>query len=248
MIVYFSGTGNSRWAARRLAELTGERTWDITGGEPTPALQDEARIGLVFPIYAWGVPKPMRDFVQRLTVRAPYTFAVCTCGEEAGLAMKKLAARLPLDAALSLVMPNNYVAGAELEDEPTVRRKLAQADERIEAFARQVLAGERVYRVEEGPLAALKSGPVNFGFNRFAVSTRAFWVTDACVRCGRCAKDCPAGAIALENGRPVWSGQCFQCMRCINACPQQAIQYGKGTAGRKRYTIERYLKETGKEL
>ncbi|HIW93407.1 MAG TPA: hypothetical protein H9868_02585 [Candidatus Flavonifractor merdipullorum] len=33
----------------------------------------------------------------------------------------------------------------------------------------------------------------------------------------------------------------LQRLRCINECPRQAIQYGKATAGRRRYTIRAYL-------
>ena len=64
---------------------------------------------------------------------------------------------------------------------------------------------------------------------------------EQCNGCGLCAKYCPASAISLQNGKPVWKDQYYQCMRCINACPQQAIQYGKGTIKRRRYMIQDYL-------
>ena len=66
MIFYFSGTGNSRWAAEQIAALTGDETRDISRLEKTPEIRNERQIGLVFPIYAWGVPEPMLDFVKTL--------------------------------------------------------------------------------------------------------------------------------------------------------------------------------------
>ena len=63
----------------------------------------------------------------------------------------------------------------------------------------------------------------------------------SCNGCGLCMRNCPAHAITLRDGKPIWAAQCFQCLRCINECPQQAIQYGKSTAGRRRYTIREYL-------
>lgn len=243
MIFYFSGTGNSRWAAEQIAALTGDSAYDISTVKASPALRDETQIGLVFPIYAWGVPEPMLAFVKTLEKTDAFTFAVCTCGEEAGQAMKKLSRLYPLSSSYSLVMPNNYVIGSDVDDQRTARRKIAAAREEIQRLAREVTQRKPVYRVTEGSLAGLKSGVVNFGFNRFARSTKPFYTTDSCNGCGLCAKNCPAATITLVDGRPVWATRCYQCLRCINECPQRAIQYGKGTGNRGRYTMERYLKQ-----
>lgn len=238
MIFYFSGTGNSRWAAERIAALTGDEARDISRLANIPDLSKETRIGLVFTIYAWGVPEPMLTFVKTLGKPDAFSFGVCTCGEEAGLAMKKLARLYPLRSSYSLVMPNNYILGADVDDEQTVRQKIGAAETEIQAIAREVLAGKPVYRVHEGSLAGLKSGFVNFGFNRFARSTKPFRATDACNSCGLCARNCPASTISLINGKPAWGRQCYQCLRCINECPQRAIQYGNHTERRGRYTFQ----------
>lgn len=59
MIFYFSGTGNSAWAARQLARLTGDEACDITTLTQVPDLKACQQIGFVFPVYAWGVPEAM---------------------------------------------------------------------------------------------------------------------------------------------------------------------------------------------
>ena len=115
--------------------------------------------------------------------------------------------------------------------------------EEADTMAREIIQRKAVYRVEEGSLAKLKSGFVNFGFNKFARSTKAFFTEDSCNGCGLCARNCPAGTISLMNGKPAWGRQCYQCLRCIHECPQKAIQYGKGTEKRGRYTIGRYLQD-----
>lgn len=242
MIFYFSGTGNSRWAAQQIAERIGDTTMDLSGLQQIPDLQSETRIGLVFPVYAWGAPEPILSFARQLVKGKAFTFGVCTCGSEAGHAMKKLAAVFPLDSSYSLVMPNNYIVGSDVDDAQTVQQKLDAARRAIETLSGEICRQEKVYRVEEGSLAALKSSIVNFGFNRFARSTKQFYATDACNGCGLCAKHCPASTITLADGNPVWGDACYQCLRCINECPQTAIQYGKDTETRGRYTIDRYLK------
>lgn len=240
MIFYFSGTGNSHWAAQTLAESLGDTAKSILDGT-VPDLTGEARVGLVFPIYAWGVPEPMLDFVKTLPKTDCFTFGLCTCGADAGLAMKKLAKYFPLDSSYSLVMPNNYVVGSELDSPEEVRQKLAAAGDRLNVIADEISRRKRGYQVEEGKLAFLKSSLINKGFNGYARSTKPFFVTDRCVGCGQCAALCPTKTITLADGKPRWGDKCYQCMACINRCPQQAIQYGKGTANRCRYCIEDYL-------
>ena len=68
------------------------------------------------------------------------------------------------------------------------------------------------------------------------MSTKPFHADDSCIHCGKCASVCPAGAITMVEGRPVWTkNKCLKCCGCINRCPVSAIQYGKRTASRGRY-------------
>ena len=240
MIFYFSGTGNSCWAAQTLAESLGDTAKSILDGT-IPNLTGEARVGLVFPIHAWGVPEPMLDFVKKLPKTDAFTFGLCTCGADAGQAMKKLSKIFHLDSSYSLAMPNNYVVGSELDAPEEVREKLAAARKSLETIAGEIGRRQRVYRVEEGKLAFLKSNLINKGFNGYARSTKPFFVTDRCVGCGQCAALCPAKTITMADGKPRWGDKCYQCMACINRCPQKAIEYGEGTKNRRRYCIEQYL-------
>lgn len=241
MIFYFSGTGNSAWAARQLARLTDDIAYEITNREEPPEVENAKQIGFVFPVYAWGAPEIMVDFVKKLPKTQMFTFGVCTCGGDAGLAMKQFSKRYPLVSSYSLLMPNNYIIGSDTDHEGEILQKITAARGELERMAREIRRQERVYRVHEGALAGVKSHLANFGFNQFARSAKPFFAEDSCNGCGQCARDCPASAISLRDGKPVWTARCFQCLRCINECPQQAIQYGKATAGRRRYSIRAYL-------
>lgn len=245
MIFYFSGTGNSRWAAEQLAALTGDEAQDICGFRQTPEIRGLRRVGLVFPVYAWGAPETVLDFAKSLGETDAFTYGVCTCGEEAGKTMVKLGRIFPLRSCYSLVMPNNYVIGGDVDDPGTARRKISAAQEIIRVIAREILEEKESCRVDEGTHPRLKSGLVNFGFNKFARSTRPFFATDDCNGCGRCARGCPAGTISLKAGKPAWGKKCYQCLRYINECPLQAIQYGKDTRGRSRYTLSACWPESG---
>ena len=241
MIFYFSGTGNSAWAARQLAKLTGDEACDITVLNELPDLADARQIGFVFPVYAWGVPEIMANFAKKLPKAQVFTFGVCTCGGDAGHTMKRFSKLYPLSSSYSLVMPNNYIIGSDTDEEGEIHQKITTARAELERISGEIQQQEKVYRVHEGGLAGLKSGLVNFGFNRFARSAKPFFAEGICNGCGLCTANCPAHAITLQDGKPTWAAQCYQCMRCINECPRQAIQYGKATAGRRRYTIRAYL-------
>lgn len=241
MIFYFSGTGNSVWAARQLAKLTGDEACDITVLNELPDLANARQIGFVFPVYAWGAPEIMADFAKKLPKVQSFTFGLCTCGGDAGHTMKRFSRLYPLSSSYSLLMPNNYILGSDTDDKDEILQKITAARTELERISGEIQRQEKVYRVHEGTISGLKSSLVNFGFNRFARSAKPFFAEGSCTGCGLCAANCPAHAITLKEGKPIWAAQCYQCLRCINQCPQQAIQYGKATAGRRRYTIRGYL-------
>lgn len=241
MIFYFSGTGNSKWIAQQLAHNTDDELFDITKLAQVPNFEHQKRIGFVFPIYAWGVAEPMLTFIKRLPQTSAFIYGVCTCGEDAGLAMKKLSKLFRLDSSYSVVMPNNYIVGSDIEDQDTISKKITDAKIQCQRIASEILQTKKVYRVNEGTLALLKSNLACMAFNRFARTTKPFYATEKCNGCGLCAQNCPTSTISLVNAKPVWGEKCYQCLRCINECPKRAIQYGKVTKNRDRYTIKKYL-------
>lgn len=48
-------------------------------------------------------------------------------------------------------------------------------------------------------------------------------VNDACILCGACAAQCPAGAITVGDGWSVNAEACLGCEGCISTCPENAL-------------------------
>lgn len=53
----------------------------------------------------------------------------------------------------------------------------------------------------------------------------AYFITDACVKCGACADTCPLGIITEGDATYVINAdECVECGSCASACPMEAIQ------------------------
>lgn len=48
------------------------------------------------------------------------------------------------------------------------------------------------------------------------------FLKEKCTGCGTCIKDCPAGAIKIEDKKAVWTHSCIQCGHCAAICPYGA--------------------------
>ena len=90
MIFYFSGTGNTRWAAETISRKTGEELMFIPEelkGECRYTLAEGERIGFCFPVHGWQPPQIVRKFIRKMSVSnaaGHYCFALCTCGDTVG--------------------------------------------------------------------------------------------------------------------------------------------------------------------
>ena len=127
MIFYFTGTGNTRWAAQQLAEATGEELHYIPDEfgktELHYVLKDGERLGFCFPTHGWQPPRIVREFIRKATFtlqpssispQPSYIYALTTCGDNMGHAMrifeKELRQKgLHTDARFAIVMPESNV-------------------------------------------------------------------------------------------------------------------------------------------
>jgi flavodoxin len=67
MIFYFSGTGNSKHIADRLANCTGERlvfmSESVLEEEEVYEIGEEESVGLIFPVYWYSIPTIVERFI-----------------------------------------------------------------------------------------------------------------------------------------------------------------------------------------
>ena len=247
MILYFTGTGNSGYVARRMADALGDTLLcmnDRIRANDTSPVETGGRLVVVAPTYAWRIPRIVRDWLLQTELSgAERAWFVMTCGGEIGGAGRYNRALcrekgIGCMGTAQIIMPENYIAMFDAPQAEEARGVVARAEPDI---------GRAIAAVREGrPFAPPRSrlcdrflsGPVNPVFYACFVKADAFTVSDACIRCGQCAKRCPTNNITLRDGKPLWGGNCTHCMACICRCPAEAIEYGRKSLGKPRYHFE----------
>ena len=228
MIYYFSGTGNSKYVAQRLAETLNETIYDMamTCDKHT----DAESLGFVMPVYYWGIPNIVLDFLKDFRIDGkPYIYLVFTCGGSTGAAGKMFekAVGRKCNAQFSVIMPDTWTPMFDVSDKAKMEAILNAAEPKIDEIISKVkVKATGNFNRHKGftPLTPL----VYPSYKR--QTTLNFTVSEDCISCGLCEKQCPSGIIKLENGKPVWTDhKCAFCLGCLHRCPKFAIQFGGKT-------------------
>lgn len=234
-IFWFSGTGNSLYAAKRLsAELSDLPLAQMADGAAFGSVGGEgAKIGFVFPSYYGNLPRTVRAFVEKLDIRpGTYLFAIVTMGgvgQGAVAALDKalIEKGLRLSYGRGLMMPANYVIKYNPADPDKGAKAMDKADNRLHKFAAEIAVATQ--KVKTLPITA------NNLYKNIEALDEMFTVSDKCTSCGLCERICLVKNIRLENGQPEWLHHCEHCVACISWCPVRAIEYGDRTQSRRRY-------------
>lgn len=252
MIVYYTGTGNSRRAAQLLAHRLQEDLIDAF-----PYLKNNEKLALhsdkpwIFtaPTYGWQLPHVFRDLILQADLQGSKdAYFVLTCGAGVGNAEKYLRQLceqkgLRFLGLLPVVMPENYIAMFPVPDARASRVIIKKADRTLEKAVSAISQGQPLPPVKAGLAGRAMSSLVNTIFTRGVITAKPFRVKENCIGCGNCVSICPRNNITLKNGRPQWSAECIHCMACISYCPTEAIEYGKKSVGKPRYQCPEWKEE-----
>lgn len=244
MIVYFSGTGNSRYVAQLLAKELNDELLDATKHIKAGVkgiLHSEKPWIFVAPIYGWQLPHVFYDYIRDAELSGNRnTYFVMTCGSDIGNAPAHAselckAKGLAYKGMMEVVMPENYIAMFPVPDAVQSARIIDRSRPAILNGASLIQQGQPFPEKKSNVLDRLKSGPVNRLFYRFFVKADSFYAKDTCIGCRKCEIHCMLNNIHLREGKPVWGNACTHCMACICGCPVEAIEYGKASKGKPRY-------------
>lgn len=241
VIYYFSGTGNCYFVSKMIAKEIGENVKIVPIGHAyRNGLFETASdsIGFVYPAYAYGLPKVVRQFVKKL--KAPnvkYAFGIVTYGTRPGsvhggmnrLLKKK---KIKLNYAGRIKSVENFTPIFKIADEDKVKKLIENTKNEAIKIAGDI------------------QNEVNNKFKKHFVMTAlisslfiviATWLLPklfkvrGCDDCGLCKKVCPMSNIDMVKGKPKFRKYCNVCMACINVCPKKAIRLFRATKKSRRY-------------
>ena len=232
MIFYFSGTGNSKWAAKTLALETGDTLVsipEVINSNCSFTIEKDEHVGFIFPIHGWRVPNIVKEFLTKLTIKTlgedtshvkHYCFCLVTAGDTIGKAMERFQQQLKsvtvndalsLKAVCSLIMPESYVGlpGMDVDTKEKELEKKELASKQLKEFSNILKQHPHKDSNQIWGWNQLIRGPIPYFFSG------------------------PVGGFFerfLITDKPfhVDSRRCVKCGICANVCPVSDIKGGLG--------------------
>ena len=212
MVVYFSGTGNSKYVAERIAGSLQEKlicmNERIKSGD-TGSVKTGENLVVVVPTYAWRIPRVVSDWIgQTEFVGAKNVWYVMSCGSGIGGAdiyNRKLSEKKGLKhmGTAQIIMPENYIAMFNAPDVEKAKKIVAAAGPDIAKAVLAIKHGEKLPS-KSGFGASFESGLVNDIFYAAFVKAKAFYADQTCTGCGKCVKVCPLNNVTMKNKKPFY--------------------------------------------
>ena len=224
-VCYFTASGNCLYVAKRIGgtllsipQLMKQDSIEIA---------DDA-VGIVCPVYAVEMPMMVKEFLQKAKIKTEYFFFVYTfgMGYAEAFAHVELTCRdksLKLSYINAIQMVDNYLPGFEMQNqidtlpkknvEGQIKKLLADIESRAETPVKINAAVKAQMAMYQKMLAKriLRKD-----------TAQEYIVTDDCIRCGICAKVCPANNITVSD-KVRFADRCEVCYACLHNCPQNAI-------------------------
>lgn len=204
MILYFSGTGNSKYVADRVSEQLNAPSPislnELVKKEKPEIFESGDPYVFCYPTYAWRMPRFLEAYLKKCSFKGDRrAYFLASCGDSVGASAeyaKKLCGEIGLEymGLKAIVMPENYIAVFNCPSEEKCRDIVEKAKSVIDNAA-AIIADRAVIEDKSG--LKILSGIVNSVFYKFIVKAKPFHLEKECISCGLCVKSCVLNNIKL---------------------------------------------------
>lgn len=247
MILYFTGTGNSRYLAYALSQEIHDEVISINEylkKEKKAVFYSERPYVFVLPTHAWQIPKAIAKWIEDASFSGHNSvYVILSCGSNTGKAdyfAKRLfhkKTQLCFQGLQYIVMPENYIILFKATETKEAKQIIRDSYYKVKELSQYILKEEKFPKINYYFGSILQSTLIHDIFYKMIVKDKDFYANDQCISCQKCVQLCPFHNIQLVNGKPQWQGNCHHCMACLCLCPVEAIDYGRLTKNKKRYSL-----------
>lgn len=249
--IYLSGTGNTKHCVEKLTSMLDDnaQTFPLENQQIAKILEQHDTIILGYPTQFSNAPFMVRDFIKKNSNlwKGKKVFCLNTMGLFSGdgtgctaRLLKKYGAEIL--GGLQIKMPDSVCDNKLLKKDIEENRKIVKsADKRLEQVAEQIKQGKYP---KEGLsfLAHIKGlfGQRLWFYRKTIGYTDKLKISNSCIGCGLCSKECPMQNIKMIENRAVPGKRCTMCYRCISLCPKKAITL-VGKKVQEQCRFEKYM-------
>lgn len=249
MILYFTGTGNSKFVADYLAEKLDDEVISLNNtikSNEKLVCESEKPYIIIAPIYAWRLPEIVEETIKKAQIKGTKSvYCIVTMGENSGNADKYIGKIISdkgmnFTGYIGVAMQNNYLFMEKMPDKKVADNSLKYIIPKLDKIAAAIKNGESLKKDDKTALAAVMSCFVNKGFNKFMLKNQQLKADERCISCGKCEQLCPVNNIELTDNKPIFKGNCCGCLACLHHCPKEAINVKNQTQDKGRYICPEY--------
>lgn len=252
MVLYFSGTGNTEYIAKLIADGLDDECLDlfdrIRANDQSPLYSEKAYI-ICVPIYVCEMPLFLIKYLKSINFNGnKKVYFIFTSGGYCGSAKVQakffsFQKKLKFAGCAEFVMPRNYVANNRyaMDSETVIHKKIETATKKVGQVVQDIQNGKKLKSRHVWLFETLIITPFALLWTKYKLVAKDFYTTDGCVGCRICEKVCPLNNIQMTDQRPKWGDNCTHCMACIAKCPKKAIEFGNKTQGKQRYLLKDYV-------
>jgi len=232
-MLYFSGTGNSKYIAELFSRHQNTPCHSIEEDIDFKTLiASEDVIGFCYPVYMSSVPRIMREFVAEHmeVLQGKKVIILCTQLMLSGDGTRKFALLFPKNH-IDVIYTEHFFLPNNMNDLPilpiasnkSIERSLGRAKKKMASVHRNIQSGTVKKRGFSIPSRILGLPQAIFMSPIERRANHTVSIDSDCTKCGLCIEICPMDNFSITDGTVQQNHNCTMCYRCINACPEKAI-------------------------